>query len=93
MSKLDSLRSAGLAVTGAWVGISRDRLYSKLGWESSGSRRSRRHILFYKFLNKLTLVQFIAPSGYSIRNPPVVMHIASRTESLKSRFYPNSLFE
>ena len=35
MEKLESVQySAALAVTGAWKGTSRDKLYDELGWES-----------------------------------------------------------
>ena len=101
MGKLESVQySTPLAVTGAWRGTSRDKLYSELGWESLGSRRwSRRLILFYKFLNNLTPdytrnpISLFVPSRYVIRNPSIVKHIASRTESFKSSFYPDSLSE
>ena len=56
MEKLESVQySAALAVTGAWRGTSRDKLYDELGWESLNFRRwSRRLILFYKIVNNLT---------------------------------------
>ena len=101
MSRLESVQyPAALAVTGAWRGISRNRLYCELGWGTLGSRIwSRRLILFYKFINTLTPdytrnpIPLIAPSSYSIRNPPVVKHITSRTESFNSSFFPGSLSE
>ena len=44
MEKLESVQySAALAITGAWRGTSREKLYAELGWESLCSRRwSRR---------------------------------------------------
>ena len=40
MEKLESVQySAALAVTGAWKGASRDKLYNELGWESLNLRR------------------------------------------------------
>ena len=56
MKRLESVQySSGLAITGAWNGTSRNRLYEELGWESLSDRRwSRRLVLFFKFLNKLT---------------------------------------
>ena len=101
MNRLKSVQySAALAVTGAWRETSRDRLYSELGWESLGSGRWSRHlILFHKFINNLTPaytknpITLFAPISYSIRNPPVLKHITSRTESFNSSFYPDSLSE
>ena len=61
MEKLESTQySAALAVTGAWKGTSREKLYDELGWESLNPRRwSRRLILFYKIVNDLTLTAII----------------------------------
>ena len=42
---------AALAVTGAWQGSSRSKLYEDLGWESLSERRwCRRIILFHKIV-------------------------------------------
>ena len=56
MEKLESVQhSVALAVSGAWKGTSREKLYAELGWGSLTSRRrSRRLILFYKFINDPT---------------------------------------
>ncbi len=56
MEKLESVQySAALAVTGAWKGTSREKLYEELGWESLSLRRwSRRLVLFYKIVNGIT---------------------------------------
>ena len=56
MEKIESVQyAAALAVTGAWKGTSRERLYEELGWESLDSRRwTRRLTLFYKIANNLT---------------------------------------
>ena len=56
MEKVEAVQySAALAVTGAWRGTSREKLYSELGWESLSDRRwSRRLTLFYKIINNLT---------------------------------------
>ena len=71
--------------------------------DSSESLRSRgwsrRLILFYRFLNNLTPnhkrdpIPLFAPISHSFRDPPVLKHITSRTESFKSSFYPDSLSE
>ena len=53
MEKIESVQySAALAVTGKWRGMSGDKLYTELRWESLSSRRwSRRLTLFYEFSN------------------------------------------
>ena len=46
--------SAGLAITGAWKGTSRDTIYRELGWESLNNMRwGRRPVLFFEFINNL----------------------------------------
>ena len=56
MEKLESVQtSAALAVTGAWKGTSREKLYNELGWEPLNLRRwSRRLVMFYKIVNNTT---------------------------------------
>ena len=101
MVKLESVQySAALAVTGTWRGTSREGLYSELGWESLSARRwSRRLVLFYKFINKLTPdytrdpIPPLHPTSYFFRNPSIVGQIMARTEKFKSSFYPDSLCE
>ena len=95
MGKLESVQySAALAVTGAWTGTSQDKLYSELAWESLGSRRwSRRLILFYNLTPDYTRNPISLFVLSIIQNPSIVKHIASRTESFKSSFYPGSLSE
>ena len=55
MEWLESVQySAGLAITGAWKGSSREKICEELGWESLNDRRWSRHlVLFFKFINKL----------------------------------------
>ena len=55
MEKLESAQySAALAVTGTWRGISCDRLYAELGWETLSAHRWSRLTLFCKIINNLT---------------------------------------
>ena len=56
MEKLEAVQYyAALAVTGAWKGTSREKIYEELGWESLDLRRwSRRLFLFYKIMKNLT---------------------------------------
>ena len=56
MEKLASVQYAtALAITSAWRGTSREKLYNELGCESLNLRRwSRRLVLLFKFVNNLT---------------------------------------
>ena len=97
MEKLESVQySAALALSGAWRGTIREKVYAELGWESLSLRRwSRRLTLFYKFINNLSPVYTKDPipplrqSQYSFRNQDVVVQIVARTEKFQSSFYPN----
>ena len=55
MNRLESMQyNAALAITGAWQGTSREKLYQELGWESLSDRRwYRRLVLFFKVINGL----------------------------------------
>ena len=101
MEKLESVKySAALAVTGAWKGTSREKLYNELGWESLNLRRwSRRLTLFYKIVNNLTPdytrnpVPHLHESNYDLRRNATVGQILARTQAFKSSFYPHCLSE
>ena len=101
MEKLESVQySAALAVTGAWKGTSREKLYDELGWETLNLRRwSRRLVLFYKIVNNMTPdymrhpIPRLQESMYNLRRRVTIAQICARTESYKSSFYPNCLSE
>ena len=70
--------SAALAVTGAWRGTSRQRLYDELGWETLYHRRWYRRLChFFKLVRSHSpeyLFSEIPPERqvmYSLRNPRV----------------------
>ena len=70
---------AALAVTGAWKGSSRSKLYEELGWESlSDRRRSRRTLQIHKIENNST------PSYLKEKLPP---HHRSHVGVLKNSFH------
>ena len=54
MEKLEKVQyQAALAVTGAWQGTSRIKLYEELGWESLSDRRIMRRVLqFHNIVDK-----------------------------------------
>ena len=101
MEQLESVQySAALAVTRTWRGISRDKLYAQLGWESLSSRRwSRRLTSFYKIIKYFIPLYSRHPipplhqSQYSLRNHDEAGRIGTRTEKFQSSFYPNCIFE
>ena len=101
MEKLESVQySAALAVTGAWKGTSREKLYEELGWESLSQRRwSRRLVLFYKIVNNITPdytrypIPQLPQAMYSFRNADVIGQIRARTTRFKASFYPDCLSE
>ena len=57
MNRLESMQyNAALAITGAWRGTSREKIYKELGWESLSDRRwYRRLVLFSKLSMALSL--------------------------------------
>ena len=101
MQKLESVQySAALAITGAWRGTSREKIYRELGWESLYSRRwSRRLFMLYKIINNLMPDYISEPipnmnqSNYNLRNQPVIGQIRARTDKYRASFFPDSLLE
>ena len=101
MEKLEAVQySAALAVTGAWKGTSREKIYEELGWESLDLRRwSRRLVLFYKIMKNLTPDYTRNPipqrqeSNHGLCRQATIGQIRARTKRFKSTFYPNCLSE
>ena len=67
MAKAESIRyQAALAVTGAWQGSNRSKLYEELGWEALSDRRMCRRILqIHNIINNKT------PSYLKDKLPPI----------------------
>ena len=80
MEEIERLQyQAALAVTGAWKGSSRAKLYEELGWESlSERRRSRRILQIHKIEHNTT------PSYLKGKLPP---HRRNQDGILQSYFY------
>ena len=107
MLQLEKIQySAALAVSGAWKGTSKSKLYAELGWESLSQRRwYRRMCLFYKILNNGTpsylrnVLSFPSPprlSRYgraltSSRVSPPVCDIYTRNNKFKKSFFPDCI--
>ncbi len=85
MEKLEKVQyQAGLAVTGAWQGTSRIKLYEQLGWESLSDRRICRRVLqIHKIVNEKTpkyLQDCLPPNRNVIINLPLIFReFRSRT--------------
>ena len=67
MAKAESIQyQAALAVTGAWQGSNRSKLYEELGWEALSDRRMCRRILqIHNIINNKT------PSYLKDKLPPI----------------------
>ena len=89
---------AALAVSGAWKGTNRDKIYEELGWETLDQRRFfRRLTQFYKIMNNLTPDYLKAPilplhdHPLVHRSGNVLWPIFCRTERYQKSFFPNSV--
>ena len=95
MATLESTQyQAALAVSGAWKGTSRDKIYEELGWESLDHRRTfRRLIQFYKIMTGLTPEYLRTPipelRGHSFEHR---LTNALHTMPFKNDKYRNSFF-
>ena len=70
---------AALAITGAWQGSSRSKLYEELGWESLSDRRWCRRILqVHKIVNNMTPIYLKKTNFLVFAEPytgiPVIIH-------------------
>ena len=86
---------AGLAVTGAWKGTSRIKLYEELGWESLSDRRmSRRLLQLHKIVEEKTpryLREKLPPNRNVVINlPHVFSDVRCRTDRYRISFFPES---
>ena len=92
--------AASLAVTGAWRGTSRQKLYDELGWESLYERRWYRRLCHF-FKLKLTqypayLFSLIPPErqiSYDLRNPHAYAQNRARTDRFSNSYFYNTLYE
>ena len=95
LQKLESVQyNASLAITGRFRCTSRDKLYSKLGFENLAERRTyRRLIAFYKIVNKQApryLIDFLPTqdlASINLRKRPAIYPLDVRTESYRNSFF------
>ena len=96
MGKVESVQyQAALAVTGAWKGTSRLKIYKELGWESLSDRRSYRRILqLHKIIDKKTpsyLYNKLPPNRHVLIFLPHVFQDDCRTQRYANSFYPHAI--
>ena len=99
MKELESVQyQAALAVTGAWKGSSRVKIYNELGWESLHHRRYFRRITqFFKIMNGLTPQYLVDPIpmprrhlfGRHITND--IYCFSHRNDRFLYSFYPDAV--
>ena len=89
---------AALAVSGAWKGSNRHKIYEELGWETLDQRRFfRRLTQFYKIMNNLTPEYLKAPLPplqghlFGLRACNVLRPILCRTLRYQNSFFPDSV--
>ena len=90
--------SAALAVTGAWRGTSRQRLYNELGWESLYDRRWYRRLCHFFVLKKQRSPQYLVTEipnerqlTYNLRNPRVYDQNIGRTNRFANTYFQTHL--
>ena len=84
---------AALAITGAWQGSNRSKIFEELGWESLSDRRmSRRILMMHKIVNNQTpdyLTAKLLPMARApIANPLSLREYRCRTGRFMSNFSP-----
>ena len=93
MEKIEKVQYlAGLAVTGAWKGTSRVKLYEELGWESLSDRRlSRRILQLHKIVDHKTptfLFEKLPPNhNVLVYLPYVFQNVNYRTIRVSKTFF------
>ena len=102
MKKVESLQyDAALAVSGAWRGTSREKLYKDLGWESLHARRELRRICLFRDIVKdkqpahlYNNIKHLEPNQ-NARGPNAhsLKTLYTRTEHFKSTFFPSCVLK
>ena len=92
--------SAALAITGAWRGTSRQRLYDELGWEDLYHRRWFRRLCHFYNLRKNRQPEYLFDEipatreiSYSLRNVNEYDAAVCRTNRFSNTYFQNVLLE
>ena len=94
MEKVEQIQYQGaLAITGAWQGSSRVKLYEEIGWETLSDRRmSKRVLQIHKIVIYQTpayLREKFSPNRRNLINlPHVFQAVNCRTDRYKNSFFP-----
>ena len=99
--KLEQIQySAALAVSGAWRGTSRQRLYEELGWEALYQRRWYRRMCHFYNLRKTQSPGYLfveipdeRTATYNLRTIRAYNQTSCRTVRFSNTYFPNTLFE
>ena len=97
MEKVEKIQyQAALAITGAWQGSNRVKLYEELGWESLSERRTCKRVLkIHKIVDGRTpsyLRDKMPPNRRILANLRCVFHdIKCRTDRYFNSFFPDAI--
>ena len=91
---------AALAVTGAWKGTSRQKIYEELGWESMYDRRWYRRLCHFCQLKPSNTSEYLFNEiprerqiPYMIRNPQNYDPNFCRTDRFSNSYFINTIYE
>ena len=100
IKSLQTQYSAALAITGAWRGTSRQRLYDELGWEDLYHRRWFRRLCHFYNLRKNRQPEYLFDEipatreiSYSLRNVNEYDAAVCRTNRFSNTYFQNVLLE
>ena len=92
--------SAALAVSGAWRGTDRQRLYNELGWETLYSRRWYRRLCHFFNLKNNQSPEYLfnqipaeRRTNYDLRNQRIYAPSVSRTVRFSNTYFSNAPYE
>ena len=99
MEKVERIQyQAALAITGAWQGTSRSKIYDELGWKTLSDRRKCRRVLqIHKIINNNTLSYLKEKLPPSVRemfsgNIRTTFHaIICKTNRYMNSFFPDAI--
>ena len=99
MEKVEKIQyQAALAITGAWQGSSRSKMYDELGWETLSDRRNCRRVLqIHKIINNNTIsyLKDKLPANCKEMFSGIIRNtfhaIMCKSNRYKNSFFPNAV--
>ena len=82
---------AALAITGAWQGSNRSKLYEELGWESLSDRRWCNRILQIHKIKKISEINYLLTANFCIDVKILILFIKCNTSRYKNSFFPDAI--